>query len=189
MIYGVSLVYPDMPAYPKEYEGGLLKELGGAGATKVSTSGLAPRGCAIDYHDGMVANNWDRREHQVTASWRRVRWSKQGLCTRLIDEPMQRLDHHGSIRRIAFCFVTIGDRCALSDQSYGGTAARSRVRAPRQRLEGIARQVQRTYSCKDDHAHDNRRKVSLKDPNLCQVLHSQFLMPYAVQAFQGEDLP
>lgn len=42
-IYGVSLVYPDVPAVPKEYEGGLMRELGGPGATRVSAS--VPRRC------------------------------------------------------------------------------------------------------------------------------------------------
>jgi NADH dehydrogenase (ubiquinone) 1 beta subcomplex subunit 8 len=33
---GVYLTYPDRPAVPKEYEGGLDRELGGMGAVRVS---------------------------------------------------------------------------------------------------------------------------------------------------------
>jgi NADH dehydrogenase (ubiquinone) 1 beta subcomplex subunit 8 len=36
----VYAFYPDMPAYPREFPGGLERELGGAGAVRVS---LAPR--------------------------------------------------------------------------------------------------------------------------------------------------
>lgn len=32
----VYLTYPDMPVYPREFEGGLERELGGPGATRVS---------------------------------------------------------------------------------------------------------------------------------------------------------
>lgn len=38
VIYAVSFVYPDKVAYPREFEGGLLEELGGSGAVRVSTS-------------------------------------------------------------------------------------------------------------------------------------------------------
>ena len=34
--YAVYSTYPDRPAFPKEYEGGLDKELGGMGAVRVS---------------------------------------------------------------------------------------------------------------------------------------------------------
>ena len=34
--YGVKLTYPDRPSYPREFEGGLEKELGGAGAIRAS---------------------------------------------------------------------------------------------------------------------------------------------------------
>ena len=34
----VYLNYPDMPAYPREFEGGLERELGGPGALRVCTS-------------------------------------------------------------------------------------------------------------------------------------------------------
>jgi len=34
--YSVKLAYPDMAAYPREFEGGLERELGGAGAIRVS---------------------------------------------------------------------------------------------------------------------------------------------------------
>jgi len=36
VLYAVKLSYPDMPAVPREFEGGLEKELGGAGALRVS---------------------------------------------------------------------------------------------------------------------------------------------------------
>lgn len=35
----VYLNYPDRPAYPREFEGGLERELGGPGATRVSGQG------------------------------------------------------------------------------------------------------------------------------------------------------
>lgn len=34
--YGVKLTYPDKVSYPREFEGGLLEELGGSGAIRVS---------------------------------------------------------------------------------------------------------------------------------------------------------
>lgn len=34
--YAVKVTYPDRPSYPREYEGGLEKELGGPGALRVS---------------------------------------------------------------------------------------------------------------------------------------------------------
>ncbi|KAK3384852.1 NADH dehydrogenase-like protein [Podospora didyma] len=34
LAYGISLVYPDRRSYPREFEGGLVKELGGAGAPR-----------------------------------------------------------------------------------------------------------------------------------------------------------
>ncbi|KAK3689923.1 hypothetical protein B0T22DRAFT_376731 [Podospora appendiculata] len=37
--YGVSLVYPDKPSYPREFEGGLLRELGGPGAVRARQAG------------------------------------------------------------------------------------------------------------------------------------------------------
>lgn len=36
LCYGVKLSYPDKVSYPREFEGGLLKELGGSGAIRVS---------------------------------------------------------------------------------------------------------------------------------------------------------
>lgn len=36
VLYAVKLTYPDRPSYPREFEGGLEKELGGAGALRVS---------------------------------------------------------------------------------------------------------------------------------------------------------
>ncbi|KAK4152394.1 hypothetical protein C8A00DRAFT_16279, partial [Chaetomidium leptoderma] len=33
--YGVKLTYPDRPSYPREFEGGLERELGGAGAARM----------------------------------------------------------------------------------------------------------------------------------------------------------
>lgn len=36
MCWVVKATYPDRPAYPREFEGGLEKELGGAGALRVS---------------------------------------------------------------------------------------------------------------------------------------------------------
>lgn len=35
--YAAKLTYPDRPAYPREFEGGLERELGGPGAVRVST--------------------------------------------------------------------------------------------------------------------------------------------------------
>ncbi|KAH8676662.1 hypothetical protein BGZ60DRAFT_526098 [Tricladium varicosporioides] len=37
----VSIYYPDKPSYPKEYEGGLEKELGGPSAVRARTTGDA----------------------------------------------------------------------------------------------------------------------------------------------------
>jgi NADH dehydrogenase (ubiquinone) 1 beta subcomplex subunit 8 len=36
LYYICKATYPDMPAVPKEYEGGLFEELGGKGAVRVS---------------------------------------------------------------------------------------------------------------------------------------------------------
>lgn len=41
LCYAIKLTYPDRPSYPREFEGGLLRELGGAGAVKVSPTRLA----------------------------------------------------------------------------------------------------------------------------------------------------
>lgn len=35
VVYAVKAVYPDKPSYPREFEGGLEKELGGIGAVRV----------------------------------------------------------------------------------------------------------------------------------------------------------
>lgn len=43
--YVVKATYPDRPSFPREFEGGLERELGGAGATRVSLaaeSGATP---------------------------------------------------------------------------------------------------------------------------------------------------
>ncbi|KAK3376802.1 hypothetical protein B0T24DRAFT_619736 [Lasiosphaeria ovina] len=37
----VKQVYPDKPSYPREFEGGLVKELGGAGAVRARAAGDA----------------------------------------------------------------------------------------------------------------------------------------------------
>lgn len=37
VLYAVKISYPDKVSYPREFEGGLEKELGGAGAPRVST--------------------------------------------------------------------------------------------------------------------------------------------------------
>ena len=42
--YTIKLTYPDRPAYPREFEGGLLRELGGSGATRVSPTELMQEG-------------------------------------------------------------------------------------------------------------------------------------------------
>lgn len=36
VVYGVKLTYPDRVSYPREFEGGLERELGGAGAVRAS---------------------------------------------------------------------------------------------------------------------------------------------------------
>lgn len=36
---GIKMVYPDQPAYPREFEGGLDRELGGKGAVRVGFVG------------------------------------------------------------------------------------------------------------------------------------------------------
>jgi NADH dehydrogenase (ubiquinone) 1 beta subcomplex subunit 8 len=36
VVYGVKLTYPDRVSYPREFEGGLERELGGAGALRAS---------------------------------------------------------------------------------------------------------------------------------------------------------
>jgi NADH dehydrogenase (ubiquinone) 1 beta subcomplex subunit 8 len=38
VLYAVKISYPDKRSYPREFEGGLEKELGGAGAIRVSAS-------------------------------------------------------------------------------------------------------------------------------------------------------
>lgn len=39
--YAVKLTYPDRPSYPREFEAGLERELGGSGATRVSHRGCS----------------------------------------------------------------------------------------------------------------------------------------------------
>ncbi|KAK0724991.1 NADH:ubiquinone oxidoreductase 20.1kD subunit [Lasiosphaeris hirsuta] len=39
VLYIVKVTYPDQPAYPREYEGGLERELGGAGAPRARIAG------------------------------------------------------------------------------------------------------------------------------------------------------
>lgn len=40
--YAVKATYPDVPAYPREFDGGLQRELGGSGAIRVSWSDRHP---------------------------------------------------------------------------------------------------------------------------------------------------
>ncbi len=41
MSWVIGRVYPDKPTYPREFEGGLERELGGSGALRVSRSDLS----------------------------------------------------------------------------------------------------------------------------------------------------
>lgn len=100
VIYGVSLVYPDVPAVPREFEAGLMRELGGPGAVRVSASSSMPRRYAMNVQNGLLANKRDRRECRAILnpfsqrSRGRVLLIKHGT-TRLIDR-------HGPIRQIRF---------------------------------------------------------------------------------------
>lgn len=74
--YGIKLTYPDVPAFPREFEGGLEKELGGSGATRVSgakgkDTPLMPT----------TADEHHRQERRTTQSRSRPRWmwTKRGL--------------------------------------------------------------------------------------------------------------
>lgn len=50
--FGIKQVYPDQPAYPREFEGGLEKELGGKGALRVGLFGPLRLCCLHIYHFG-----------------------------------------------------------------------------------------------------------------------------------------
>ncbi len=41
--YAVNLTYPDRVSYPREFEGGLERELGGAGGIRASQSASSPQ--------------------------------------------------------------------------------------------------------------------------------------------------
>lgn len=41
VLFVIKSVYPDRPSYPREFEGGLQKELGGLGAVRVSAFELS----------------------------------------------------------------------------------------------------------------------------------------------------
>lgn len=76
--YAIKLTYPDTPAFPREFEGGLEKELGGSGATRVS--GVTDK----DAHallTTMITDEHHRQERRTTQSRSRPRWmwTERGL--------------------------------------------------------------------------------------------------------------
>lgn len=74
--YAIKLTYPDTPAFPREFEGGLEKELGGSGATRVS--GVTDEDALLMT---MIADEHHRQERRTTQSHSRPRWmwTKRGL--------------------------------------------------------------------------------------------------------------
>jgi hypothetical protein len=47
----IRQVYPDKPSYPREFEGGLERELGGKGATRVSLEQMNTRDARLTAHN------------------------------------------------------------------------------------------------------------------------------------------
>jgi NADH dehydrogenase (ubiquinone) 1 beta subcomplex subunit 8 len=47
--YVVKATYPDRPSFPREFEGGLERELGGSGAKRVSPAAAADSGSTPSY--------------------------------------------------------------------------------------------------------------------------------------------
>lgn len=86
VVYAVKLTYPDRPMYPREFEGGLDRELGGRGATLV---------CAFHFWASsslemnlsffvflLLADFMNRQEHLAIRSRSRMRWMWiSGPCT------------------------------------------------------------------------------------------------------------
>jgi NADH dehydrogenase (ubiquinone) 1 beta subcomplex subunit 8 len=65
VVYVVKLTYPDRVSYPREFEGGLERELGGPGAVRVSpTLGIPPRSKLLNqpYRPGWRAIRTRRAE-------------------------------------------------------------------------------------------------------------------------------
>jgi NADH dehydrogenase (ubiquinone) 1 beta subcomplex subunit 8 len=52
--YAVKATYPDRPSVPKEYEGGLDKELGGPGALRVSLTSVTDYTMLIRHRPGKL---------------------------------------------------------------------------------------------------------------------------------------
>lgn len=74
--YAVKLTYPDRVSYPREFEGGLERELGGRGAVRASQ--------APELHLGRVANQQFRLEWRVMRTHRYdCEWSCVYMSSRL----------------------------------------------------------------------------------------------------------
>lgn len=75
--YCVKLTYPDVVAYPREFEGGLEKELGGSGAVKVHLPFFPPENCQI--WSKTVLTISDRHGHPAIQNPSRIMsmWTRQ----------------------------------------------------------------------------------------------------------------
>lgn len=78
--YMVKLSYPDRPSYPRDFEGGLEKELGGKGAIRVSLDN------AVNVPIELIADSDGRREWRAIPTRREAR---SGLCTYTRDTQIQ----------------------------------------------------------------------------------------------------
>ena len=70
LCYTVRAFYPDKKSYPREFEGGLERELGGAGAVRVSVSTVT------------VSNRWETSDGRLT---RNSRFRQGWLAMRILE--------------------------------------------------------------------------------------------------------
>lgn len=84
VVYAVKLTYPDRVSYPREFEGGLDRELGGRNATVVRFKNH-PELSLLGFVDTtfLLLTKANRQEHLAIRSRSRMRWMwiKEGSCT------------------------------------------------------------------------------------------------------------
>lgn len=120
VVYAAKLTYPDRPAYPREFEGGLEKELGGSGARRASFDD------AYIFDEG-VTDKMHRQELQVTQSHSRMQWTlTEQVPHRRIDHKMQHVDQYMKISQAHWvidwwCGLTIPVAADLGE-AYGDFA-------------------------------------------------------------------
>lgn len=83
VVYAVKATYPDRVSYPREFEGGLDRELGGRNATVVRSSHsdlLLLRFASVTF---LLLTKMNRQEHLAIRSRSRMRWTwiEEGSCT------------------------------------------------------------------------------------------------------------